>query len=164
MPKWFGTLSRTLLTLEGTLRSIDAEFSLVKAAQSSSGGLEHVFPRASSLGEALKEQAMAQLPRLQRLPERVDDLLGQAARGELSARVSLFARDKDEQLVRTLMNRLTTAIISASLGIGSAILLGVHVGPAVTSAVTLNQVLGYIGIAIAAILAMRIVAGVVREE
>jgi hypothetical protein len=30
--------------------------------------------------------------------------------------------------------------------------------------VTLNEVLGYIGIAAAAILAMRVIAGVVREE
>jgi ubiquinone biosynthesis protein len=164
MPKWFGTLIRTLLTLEGTLRSIDADFSLVEAAQRSSAALEHKVPSVSSLRDVLTEEAMAQLPRLQRLPERVDDLLGQVVRGELSARVSLFTRARDEQLLRTLVNRLTSAIICASLGIGSVILLGVHVGPDVTATVTLNEVLGYIGISVAAILAMRIVAGVVREE
>jgi ubiquinone biosynthesis protein len=164
MPKWFGTLTRSLLTLEGTLRSIDADFSLVEAARSSSGGLEHMLPSVSSLREVLTEEAMTQLPRLQRLPERLDDLLGQVVRGELSARVSLFTRPSDEQIFRTLVNRLATAIICASLGIGSVILLGVSAGPDVTATVTLNEVLGYIGIAVAAILAMRIVAGVVREE
>jgi ubiquinone biosynthesis protein len=164
LPKWFGTLSRTLVSLEGTLRSIDAEFSLVEAARSSSAGLTQMFPKASSLGDVIKEEAVAQLPRLQRLPERVDDLLGQAVRGELSARVSLFPRPRDEQLVRTLMNRLATAIITASLGIGSVILLEVHAGPSVTNGVSLNQVLGYIGIATAAILAMRVIAGIIREE
>jgi ubiquinone biosynthesis protein len=164
MPKWFGTLTRSLLTLEGTLQSIDADFSLVEAARRSSGGLERILPGASSLREVLTEEALTQLPRLQRLPERLDDLLGQVVRGELSARVSLFTRPSDEQIVRTLVNRLATAIICASLGIGSVILLGVHAGPDVTPAVTLNEVLGYIGIAVAAILAMRIVAGVVREE
>jgi ubiquinone biosynthesis protein len=164
MPKWFGTLARTLVTLEGTLRVIDPNFSLVDAARTSTSGLAHAFPRVSSLSEVVKEEAMAQLPRLQRLPERVDDLLGQAVRGELTARVSLFPRPRDEQLVRTVMNRLATAIISASLGIGSVILLQVRVGPAVTGTVSLNQVLGYIGIAGAAILAMRILAGIVREE
>jgi ubiquinone biosynthesis protein len=165
MPKWFGTLTRTLLTLEGTLGSIDADFSLVEAAQtSSSGALEHMLPSVSSLRDVLTEEAMTQLPRLQRFPERVDELLGQAVRGELSARVSLFSRPRDEQLLRTLVNRLATAIICASLGIGSVILLGVRAGPDVTATVTLNEVLGYIGIAVAAILAMRIVAGVIREE
>jgi ubiquinone biosynthesis protein len=164
MPKWFGTLIRTLLTLEGTLRSIDADFSLVEAAQRSSGARKNTLPGISSLRDVLSEEAMAQLPRLQRLPERVDDLLGQVVRGELSARVSLFTRPRDEQLLRTLANRLATSIICASLGIGSVILLGVGVGPKVTSTVTLNEVLGYIGMAAAAILAMRIVAGVVREE
>jgi ubiquinone biosynthesis protein len=164
MPKWFGTLTRTLLTLEGTLTSIDPDFSLVNAVQRSSRALEHALPGVSSLRDVLTEEAMTQLPRLQRLPERVDDLLGQVVRGELSARVSLFSRPRDEQLLRTLVNRLATAIICASLGIGSVVLLGVRVGPYVTATVTLNEVLGYIGIAVAAILAMRIVAGVVREE
>jgi ubiquinone biosynthesis protein len=164
MPKWFGTLVRSLLTLEGTLRSIEADFSLVEAAQRSAGGAEQRLPEFSSLRDVLTEQAMAQLPRLQRFPERVDDLLGQVVRGELSARVSLFSRPRDEQIVRTLVNRLATAIICASLGIGSVILLGVRAGPDVTGTVTLNEVLGYIGIGLAAILAMRVVAGVVREE
>jgi ubiquinone biosynthesis protein len=123
-----------------------------------------MFPTVSSWRGALEEEAVAQLPRLRRLPERVDDLLGQAVRGELSGRVSLFSRPSDEQLVRTLVNRLATAIIASSLGVGAVILLGVHVGPVVTGTVTLNEVLGYIGIAAAAILIMRVLAGVVREE
>ena len=164
MPKWFGTLSRTLLTLEGTLRSIDAEFSLVEAAQHAQGGLERRLPSLSSLENFVKEEAIAQWPRLQRLPERVDDLLGQAVRGELSGRLSLFSRPADEQLVRTLVNRVATAIIAAALGIGSVVLLGVHAGPVVTGTVTLNEVLGYIGMAVAAILIMRVLAGVVRDE
>jgi ubiquinone biosynthesis protein len=164
MPKWFGTLARTLVTLEGTLRVIDAEFSLVEAAERASGGGTQTLPTISSLRHMLQEEAVAQLPRLQRLPERVDELLGQAVRGELSGRVSLFSRPSDEHLVRTLMNRLATAIIASSLGIGSVILLGVHVGPVVSGTVTLNQVLGYIGIATAAILIMRVLASVVRDE
>jgi ubiquinone biosynthesis protein len=164
MPKWFGTLSRTLVTLEGTLRLIDADFSLVEAAQRAGGGGAPTIPTISSLRHVLQEEAVAQLPRLQRLPERVDDLLGQAVRGELSGRISLFSRPGDEHLVRTLANRLSTAIIASSLGIGSVILLGVHVGPVVTGTVNLNQVLGYIGMATAAILIMRVLAAVVRDE
>ena len=164
MPKWFGTLTRSLLTLEGTLRSIDSGFSLVEAAQRSSRQRDGMLPSVTSVREVLTEEAIAQLPRLQRLPDRLDDLLGQIVRGELSARVSLFTRPRDEQLLRTLLNRLATAIICASLGIGSVLLLGVRVGPEVSGTVTLNEVLGYIGIAAAAVLAMRIIAGVVREE
>jgi ubiquinone biosynthesis protein len=164
MPKWFGTLTRTLLTLEGTLRSIDADYSLVEAAQRSAASVDRKLPSVSSLRDVLTQEALTQLPRLQRLPERLDELLGQVVRGELTARVSLFSRPRDEQLFRTLVNRLATAVICASLGIGSVILLGVHTGPQVTATVTLNEVLGYIGISVAAILAMRIVAGVIREE
>ena len=33
LPRWFGTLSRTLVTLEGTLKGLDPDFSLVDAAK-----------------------------------------------------------------------------------------------------------------------------------
>ncbi len=33
LPRWFGTLSRTMVSLEGTLTIIDPDFSLVDAAR-----------------------------------------------------------------------------------------------------------------------------------
>jgi hypothetical protein len=48
-----------------------------------------------------------------------------------------------------VVNRLATAIICASLGISSVVLLGVRAGLEVTGIVTLNEVLGYIGVAVA---------------
>jgi hypothetical protein len=44
------------------------------------------------------------------------------------------------------------------------VLLGVPVGLLVTGTVTLNEVLGYTGMAAAAILIMRVIAGVVRDD
>jgi ubiquinone biosynthesis protein len=88
LPRWFGTLSRTLVTLEGTLRSIDPSFSLVDAAQARAGSAFLGRARPSSIRDVLEQEAMTQLPRLQRLPERVDELLGQAVSGRLSGRLA----------------------------------------------------------------------------
>ena len=105
----------------------------------------------------IETEAMRQLPRLRRLPQRVDDLLGQATEGRLSARVSLFSHESDERLLRSLIDRIVMAVLAASLGIGSVVLLGVRTGPQVSGAVTINEVLGYVGLAAASVLALRVI-------
>jgi ubiquinone biosynthesis protein len=162
LPRWFGTLIRTMVTLEGTLQAIDAEFSLVDAAR------EHAEqrlgrPSLSSLREVAEREALVQMPRLRRLPERVDELLGQAATGRLRASVSVLADERDERLVTRLLDRLVLAIIAAATGLASVFLLGIESGPELGEAVSLNEVLGYFGIAAASALALRIVAGIIRD-
>ena len=46
---------------------------------------------------------------------------------------------------------------------GSVLLLGVERGPALSSSVTVNEVLGYVGLASASVLMLRVVAGVIRD-
>ena len=62
-----------------------------------------------------------------------------------------------------LVNRLVLGIVAAALGIGSVMLLGVRTGPVVTASVTVNEVLGYIGLAISSILMLRLIAAIVRD-
>src|SRR5262249_15436714 len=161
--RWFGSLSRTLVTLEGTLQLIDPAFSLVDAAQAHAGSAVLGRVRPASLRTVLEQEAIAQLPRLQRLPGRFDELLGQAVSGRLSARVALFSHHGDERLVRELVNRIVVALLAASLGIGSVLLINVTVGPSLSDTVSLNEVLGYVGLACSAVLMLRVIAGVIRD-
>jgi ubiquinone biosynthesis protein len=163
LPRWFGSLSRTLVTLEGTLRLIDPAFSLVDAAQAHAGAAVRDRVQPASIRASLEQEAIAQLPRLKRLPERVDELLGQAVSGRLSTRVALFSHQSDAQLVRGLVNRIVVAVLAASLGIGSVLLLNVQAGPSLSDTVSLNEVLGYVGLASSAVLILRVIAGVVRD-
>ncbi len=163
LPHWFGSLSRTLVTLEGTLRLVNPTFSLVDAAQARAGSAVLDRVRPASLRAALEQEAISQLPRLQRLPERVDELLGQVVSGRFSTRVALFSHDSDAQLVRGLVDRIVVAVLAASLGIGSILLINVQVGPTLSDTVTLNEVLGYIGLASSAVLMLRVIAGVIRD-
>ena len=101
------------------------------------------------------------MPRLRRLPERVDAILGQAAEGRLTARVSVLD-DRTERVVTRLFDRLVLGVLAAAVGVGSVLLLGVHAGPNLGS-VSVNEVLGYIGLASSAVLAMRVIAGIVRD-
>lgn len=162
LPRWFGALSRTLLTLEGTLRTIDPTFSLVDAARHRAGAVgKGILP--TSIREVIEREALTQLPRLQRFPQRVDELLGQAVEGRLTARLSLFSHERDEQLLRTLIGRIVMAVLAASIGIGSVLLIDVQAGPYLNDFVTINEVLGYVGLAAAVILTLRVIAGIVRD-
>jgi ubiquinone biosynthesis protein len=162
LPRWFGTLIRTMVTLEGTLQSIDADFSLVDAAREH-GERRLGRPSLSSLREMAEHEAIVQMPRLRRLPERVDELLGQAASGRLRASVSVLADERDQRLVTRLLDRLVLAIIAAATGLASVFLLGIESGPELGETVSLNEVLGYFGIAAASALALRVVAGIIRD-
>jgi ubiquinone biosynthesis protein len=162
LPRWFGTLSRTMVSLEGTLTMIDPDFSLVDAARVHAD--QHmVRPSVSDLRSTIEHEAVHQLPRLRRLPERVDELFGQLLAGQLSASVSLLSDERDSSLLTRLVDRVVLAMIAASAGVGSTLLLGVESGPTLGGSVSINEVLGYFGLAAATALAFRIVAGVIRD-
>jgi ubiquinone biosynthesis protein len=161
LPRWFGTLSRTLVTLEGTLKGLDPTFSLVDAAKRHAN---EMLPDIAGVDpqELLQRELLAELPRLRRMPERLDELLGQAVSGRLSAQLSVFADERDERLVTRLVDRLVLGLIAAATSIASVLLLGVDAGPEVGE-VDVNTVLGYFGLGASAVLAFRVVAGVIRD-
>lgn len=163
LPEWFGTLSRTMVTLEGTLTGIDPAFSLVDSARAHAQQMGFVPPDGAKLKELLEHEAMLQMPRLRRVPERVDELLGQAVNGRLSARVSIFSDRRDERVITGLVDRLVLAVIAAATGLGSVMLVGADAGPTFQGEVTINEVIGYVGLAAAAVLSLRVVAGIIRD-
>ena len=162
LPRWFGTLSRTMVSLEGTLTTIDPEFSLVDAARRHA---DHAAsrPTPEKIKDTLEREVISQLPRLRRVPQRLDEFFGQAIAGQLSANVSFLSDERDARLLTRLVDRLVLAIIAAATGIGATLLLAVDVGPELGGSVTINEVLGYFGLATATALAFRVVAGVVRD-
>ena len=162
-PRWMTALGRTFVTLEGTLKSIDPSFSLIDSAMVAATEHVHTLPRPETIKDAMQAEAVRQLPRLRRLPQRLDDLLGQAGRGRLTARVSLLADDEDLKKFTRLADRAILAILSAALGVGSALVLDARSGPTLTSTITLNEILGYIGLAVALILMLRVVAAIIRD-
>jgi ubiquinone biosynthesis protein len=159
-PRWMAGMGRMLVTLQGTLSAIDPNFSLVDAALEQAHDLLGPDFSEGSLRELAASEAMLQLPRLRRLPQRLDELMGQAAQGRLSVRMSLLSNQSDVDTLTTLVNRVVLAVLAAAMGIGSVLLL--RAGRDGTD-ITVDEVLGYVGLAVSAILTLRIVAGVVRD-
>ena len=138
-PRWLTTLGRAFVTLEGTLRQVDPSFSLIDSA------LEVVsersaIPHPDSFRSSMEMEAAKQIPRLRRIPQRVDELLGQASHGRLTARISLFA---DDDNLRGDHHASSTGRCSPCsrppLGIGSVLLLGTKFGPAVNGSVSVER-------------------------
>ena len=142
LPRWFGTLSRTMVSLEGTLTTVDPDFSLVDAARRHA---EHTIglPTPDSVRSVVEHELMQQLPRLRRVPERLDELLERTLSGQLSASVSFLSDERDAQLLTRLVDRIVLSVIAMATGIGATLILRVDSGPTLSGSVTLNEVLGY---------------------
>jgi len=162
LPDWMATLIRTMVTLEGTLLGIDPDFSLVEAVQHHASGVPGLGGPDGIRG-GIEQLALTELPRLRRMPARIDDLLGQASEGRLSARLSLFSDEHNERVVTKLVNRIALSLLAAAIGVGSILLLGVGHGPSLGTSTSINEVLGYIGLASASVLSMRVIAGIIRD-
>lgn len=153
-------LSRTLVTLDGTLSVIAPGMSLASAALELAGPTSEqpiVDPEAM-----VRDELLAALPRLRRLPDRVDRIMTLAARGDL--RVRTVADEDGGRILRTLVNRALLAGVGAALILGAAILLvATEDGPSVSAGTGLFEILGYGGLFAGIVLLLRVVSGVARD-
>jgi ubiquinone biosynthesis protein len=169
VPVEFTTFGRALVVLDGTLRVLAPGYQFSEAAQGVA--TEWVSASSDDEGDAgeidvqdlARQELIAQLPTLRDLPRRTDRVLRLLERGDVTTRVSLFARDEDTRFVATMVNRATLAFIGAAVALVSVLLLVSDGGPAFAGDVTLFQFLGYVGLFGATVLLLRVIAAIVRE-
>jgi ubiquinone biosynthesis protein len=160
LPKDVVLLSRALVTVDGTLRALCPDVSLVAAATAmvEAPAGEAVVDRK----QLARDELWAMVPHLRRFPERVDRLLTLAGRGEL--RVRSVVDEDNRRIVRTLANRLLLTLAGTSFLIPSAwLLVADEGGPRVSGDTGLFEVFGYGGLLIGAVLVLRVVAAVARD-
>jgi ubiquinone biosynthesis protein len=160
LPKDLVLLSRALVTVDGTLRALCPEVSLIAAATSMVEG-----PAGEAVvdpGQLARDELWAMVPHLRRLPERVDRILTLAGRGEL--RVRSVVDEDNRRIVRTLANRLLLTLAGTSFLITSTwLLVAPEGGPRVSGDTGLFDVFGYGGLLIGVVLVLRVVAAVARD-
>jgi ubiquinone biosynthesis protein len=152
-------LSRALVTLDGTLRVLCPGRSLMVAFVNL---LESPNAALFDRDVMIRNELMAALPRLRKLPEQVDRILTLSGRGELRLRTVV---DEDgRRILRTLVNRVLLAGIGAVLLLVSAMLLvSPDAGPAVANRTGLFDIFGYGGLLAGIVLVLRVVAAVARD-
>ena len=152
-------LSRALVTLDGTLRVLAPDLSMVAAATATMTSDDRaVIDR----DELIRNELMAALPHLRHLPDRIDRILTLTGRGDL--RIRHVVDEDGRRIVRTLANRSLLAAIGAVFVLASTILLvASDPGPAIGGEAGLFELLGYFGLLAGAVLMLRVVAAVARD-
>jgi ubiquinone biosynthesis protein len=154
-------LSRALLTLEGTLRTIDPTFNIAHEATALLPELAD--QQSDMLQEQLQKEVVRALPSLRTLPGHVEAIAVQLRRGSLSMRVERFA-GADREVVDEWVDR----VIFAGMGLLGMIASGVLLVAAALvhsddDFATALQVIGFFGIIVTAVIQMRVVAQILRR-
>ncbi|MET0143860.1 MAG: AarF/UbiB family protein [Ilumatobacteraceae bacterium] len=160
LPTDIVVLSRALVTVDGTLRGLVPELSLVDAATRlvGAGAEQPVVDPA----QVARDELLAMVPHLRRLPERIDRILTLTGRGEL--RVRNVVDEDSRRIVRTLANRFFLLVAGATFLFTSVwLLVSSDPGPEVSGQTGLFDIFGYGGLLIGVVLVLRVVASVARD-
>jgi len=164
MPSELTMFFRAIVQLDGTVRSIEPGYSLIDAM---GRVMDRELPGMAILGGSVRDQLtkglLTELPRLQRLPAQVERIVSLAARGELRGRIALFSNERDARVVTTLVNRLVLGMVGGLVMVGSTVLLDTSGGAVAAGNTSYVHVFGFVGLGVATILLLRVVAGIVRD-
>jgi len=163
VPTAMTVLSRAMLTLEGTLRTIDPTFNLAHEATELLP--EFAEQQHDQMQEQLQKEFLRALPSLRTLPGHMEGIATQLRTGRLSMRMERFA-GADRAVVDAWIDRL----IFAAIGIVGLLSSGIFL---LASAVVGNhdqdfeqtlRLIGFFGLVVTAIIEMRVVAQLLRRE
>jgi ubiquinone biosynthesis protein len=158
------TVGRTLVILDGTLRTLAPGFDITGESQAFARQLAGEQLAPASLRDAAAGELLTLLPVLRRLPRRADQISAALAGGRFTTNLRLFSDRHDVQVVATLVNRAVLALIGAALGGMSVIMLLAHGSPAVARGISLLQLFGYVGLFLSVTLLLRVVLEVLRPR
>jgi ubiquinone biosynthesis protein len=153
-------LGRALVTLEGTLRVLEPDFSMADASKDLVRQHRGAF---GSPREILQREMLRVLPALRTLPEHAEAIAGQLRGGSLSVRTERFAGG-DREVVDRWVDRAVLAGIGGFAGIASALLLVAAAATDNNKVQTALWILGFTGMTLAAILLLRGAARALRRH
>lgn len=158
VPSEFSLLFKTLITAEGTARSLDPEFNMV----------EHVQPYVTALvrkkyspkkilddGAGLVESS---LDTIKKIPENVDWIFKSLRQGKLYIGLEHRGLEKMDATIDRASNRLSFALIISSLIVGSSFIMSMDKGPFLFG----YSALGIMGFIFAAVMGVGLVISIIR--
>ena len=164
MPTAVTGMLRALATLQGSLEVLSPRYPIIDAAQGVAKEEMMSALRPENLTDGLKREVVRLAPVLRRVPHHLDRIAGQVEQGKLTFRVRMFSDEDDVRIISRLINRGVLAVIGATLGVVSAMLLGIPSDHLITDNVGLLQMLGFVGLFAGSILIMRVVLEILRER
>jgi ubiquinone biosynthesis protein len=121
------------------------------------------FGTAALVG-SVKDELTSLLPLLRRVPRRLDRIGAAMERNEWGVNVRLLADERDTRMVVRIADRAVAALLSASIGVVSALLLNVQDGVLVTAGLTVVQMTGDLGLIASTVLGLRVLVAISRDR
>ncbi|HZO79749.1 MAG TPA: AarF/UbiB family protein [Solirubrobacteraceae bacterium] len=160
-PRSMLLLSRTLLTLDGTLKTIDRKFALATEAQDLVSR-----DRYDALGtpeEVIRRELIHAMPALRTLPEHAETLAGQLRAGRLVLRTERYA-GSDQAVIERWLNRVLVVVAGGAGALISAVMLVAgSLSPDVVVRDTMWS-LGFVGLTCGTVLLLRTVAQALHAQ
>lgn len=160
-PRAMLLLSRTLLTLDGTLKTIDHEFALASEAQELVA--RDRYDALGSPEDLARRELVRALPALRTLPEHAETLASQLRSGRLVVRTEHYA-GSDQAVVERWLNRVLVVVAGGAGALISTVLL---VAGSLTPDKVVRDamwVLGFAGLTCGTVLLMRTVAQALHAQ
>jgi len=158
VPSEFSLLFKTLITAEGTARSLDPDFNMVEHIQPF---VQELVQKKYSPGRILGEGTSfvdRTLETVKKLPENIDWLFKSLRQGKLYIGLEHRGLEKIDATIDRASNRLSFSLIIASLIVGSSFIMSMDKGPYIFG----YSALGIMGFIFAAVLGIGLVISIIR--
>ncbi|MGW5869085.1 ABC1 kinase family protein [Streptomyces sp. NPDC055239] len=163
VPPEIAAVFRALATMEGTLTRLSDGFDIVEASRAYAATQFARQLSPGTAGETARDELVALLPVLRRLPRRLDRISGALEEGRLGVNVRLLADPRDQRVIGELLSRVLLAFLAVFFGIaGVLLLLGSKGGPEVATGLGLYALIGYHLLLLSGVLVLRTVYTLAR--
>jgi ubiquinone biosynthesis protein len=153
-------LSKSILCVEETARSLDPNFDILSVAKPFLVKLNKERWSAKSVARQALYPMLSMLLRMQQIPENMQRILQRIEEEDLQLNFHHTGTENLEQTFNASMNRLTVGIIIGSLLIGSSLIITTGVGPLLWGFPTI----GILGFLVSGMLGMYIVISTLRKH
>lgn len=162
-----GIALRALITLDGTLHTIDPKFDMFTesktfAKQTKTAFLKKPFREPRAAKERMEEELALVLPELRKLPKRMDHLLRKVEGGRIILHHDIFSDTSNAHFVALMFSRFILLMTGITFGLVSAALLAIAQFIDTIYAIYLNTA-AYTGLFLCVILLVRLSIQAVKD-
>ncbi|MEC1178965.1 AarF/UbiB family protein [Metasolibacillus meyeri] len=161
------TALRALVTLDGTLSTIDPKFAIFEEARAFSShyiqaSMKRPFKEPLATKNRLEEELALILPAIRKIPRRMNRMFKKMESGKVILHHDVFSDKHNAMFVTQLFSRFVLLLVGITFGIISVALLAISQFMHTAYAIYLNTV-AYVGLFLCAILLVRLSIQAIRD-
>ncbi|WP_318208029.1 ABC1 kinase family protein [Streptomyces sp. SJL17-1] len=164
VPAEVAAVFRALATLEGTLAHLAPGFNIVNESRAFADREITAQLRPESLRQVARDELVSLIPLLRRIPRRVDRITADLERGVFTVNARMFADPADQRVLAGLLQQVLIAVLAATTGLMSVVLLASSGGPQISDRLRLYEVFGYNLLVLSVIMMLRVLVGGFRRR